>query len=91
MPKQLDLLDDISPVPHIPNSVKYVLNPAFRDLLISMMIEEGRDFNTCELCGRHIPDNDFNLHHLKYEGATYFDLRIVCSPCNHAPENVGLA
>src|SRR5215204_4884884 len=33
------------------------------------------------------PTAEPNLHHTKYEGATYYDLRIVCTKCNNAPEN----
>ncbi len=60
-----------------------------KPIIVAMMRREGRDFDTCELCGK--PTNGRpELHHTKYEGATYRDLRIVCSACNHAPENVGL-
>jgi len=51
------------------------------------MKRDGRDFNQCELCPVYIPDGKYEIHHTKYEGATYYDLRIVCSSCNHKPEN----
>jgi len=59
-------------------------------IIIAMMEEEGRDFSTCELCKQPILNGNFELHHTKYEGATYYDLLIVCRRCNHLPENVNL-
>jgi 5-methylcytosine-specific restriction endonuclease McrA len=61
-----------------------------RPYILALMEDEGRDFNTCEYCGKHIPDNHFEIHHTRYEGATYYDLMIVCRSCNKIPENVGL-
>lgn len=58
-----------------------------RDIVIGLMKEEGRDFRTCEYCGDAIPAGKFQLHHMKYDGATYHDLMIVCQPCNVRPEN----
>ena len=60
-----------------------------RLIIIAMMKQEGRSFENCELCGA--PTNGRpEIHHTKYDGATYYDLRITCSKCNHAPINVGL-
>jgi len=56
-------------------------------LVIAMMENEGRDFSVCELCGTDIADGEFEIHHTKYEGATYYDLRISCRRCNRLPEN----
>ncbi len=58
----------------------------FKDLILSMMRNEGRDFTTCELCLQPIKGK-FSLHHMKYEGATYYDLKIACYPCNLKTEN----
>lgn len=63
---------------------------SFHRLILSMMKLEGRNFEQCELCPTSIPKGKFSLHHTRYEGATYYDLRIVCQKCNHAPANVGL-
>jgi hypothetical protein len=62
-------------------------HPHFREIIRAMMKRDGRDFNQCELCPVYIPDGKYEIHHTKYEGATYYDLRIVCSSCNHKPEN----
>jgi hypothetical protein len=62
-----------------------------RPYVIAMMKAEGRDFGRCELGGEPIPPGKFDIHHTKYEGATYADLRIVCRSCNHRPENVLLS
>jgi hypothetical protein len=63
---------------------------SFRRLILTMMRQEGRNFLQCELCPATIAPGKFSLHHEKYEGATYYDLRIVCQSCNHAPANTGL-
>jgi Pyruvate/2-oxoacid:ferredoxin oxidoreductase delta subunit len=65
---------------------KYNMLGALRPIVIAMMESEGRDFNRCELCGNFIPDNEFEIHHDKYEGATYYDLRIVCMGCNRGSD-----
>lgn len=54
-----------------------------------MMHRDGRNFEKCELCGGSTNERP-NIHHIKYDGATYSDLMIVCSKCNAAPENKGL-
>lgn len=59
--------------------------------VIALMEQEGRDFFICELCDTDIPEGEFEIHHTKYEGATYYDLRIVCRRCNRLPENRLLA
>lgn len=62
----------------------------FRKIIVALMEQHGRDFTQCELCPAKIPEGKFDIHHTKYEGATFWDLRIVCKKCNHAPQNVGL-
>ena len=62
-----------------------------RPYILSLMRQEGRDFTRCELGGEKIAEGEFEIHHTKYEGATYHDLRIVCRPCNRKTENVLLA
>jgi hypothetical protein len=59
-----------------------------RPYVVALMQREGRDFTKCELGGEDIPEGQYEIHHTKYDGATYYDLRIVCRKCNHAPENV---
>lgn len=63
--------------------------PQFRWLIQAMMKRDGRDFGYCEV-GRHEIEGRWCLFHEKYEGATYYDLRISCYPCNLKPEYVGL-
>ena len=48
---------------------------------------DKRDLTTCELCGKRIPEGKHQLHHTKYEGATIYDLKIVCCSCNLKQEN----
>lgn len=61
-----------------------------RPIVIALMKSTDRDFNTCEQCNKHIPDGKFDIHHTKYNGATYYDLQIVCRSCNLTGDNVGL-
>lgn len=61
-----------------------------RPLIVSLMETQGRNFNICELCNAHIPKGNYNIHHTKYEGATYYDLRIVCRKCDKQPANRNL-
>ena len=58
-----------------------------RPYVIALMKREGRDFTICELCKSDSPENRYDIHHTRYDGATYYDLRIVCRKCNHALEN----
>lgn len=74
------------------NSTEHKLHPELRHLIRSMMIAEGRDLTTCENCDSTIRYFDhLDIHHDKYEKATYYDLRILCRKCNNQPELVGLA
>jgi hypothetical protein len=70
---------------------KYNQIEHLRPYIIHLMQEEGRDFGTCELGGEDIEDGKYEIHHMKYDGATYRDLRIVCRSCNKKPENCLLA
>ena len=74
----------------IGRSIEYGLSPVMRDIVLAMMIEEGRDFTVCEY-KKHRMKGGFEIHHTKYEGATYFDLMIVCGSCNQLAENLLLA
>jgi hypothetical protein len=76
----------MSRIDFLDNTTSYL-----RWIIIAMMKREGRNFRKCEVGGEAIPPGKFNIHHEKYEGATYRDLKIACAKCNHAPENVGLA
>lgn len=76
--------------PNSPPRIAISKNNQLRELraiIISLMTSEGRDFATCELCGAGIPKGRFDIHHVRYDGATYSDLRIVCRACNTAPIN----
>ena len=72
------------------NNSKFNSLDQLRPYVLSLMREEGRDFGICELCDQKTKGN-FEIHHTKYEGATYYDLKIVCRSCNKIPENIGLA
>jgi hypothetical protein len=61
--------------------VRHELNN-LRPVVVALMRERGRNFNVCERCGADIPDGKFELHHTKYDDATYDDLEIVCKSCN---------
>ena len=63
------------------NSAKYKIEPVIMVLIKEMMRRDGRDFGWCEL-GFHRIEGNFDIHHEKYEGATYYDLRISCRSCN---------
>lgn len=58
--------------------------------VVALMEEQGRDFTVCEYCDDDITDGNYELHHTKYSGATYYDLMIVCRSCNRIDANVGL-
>lgn len=72
-------------------SKEYELSYYMRELVRAMMKRDGRNFLQCELCPAIIPEGKYQLHHMKYEGATYYDMRIVCGKCNNAPINKNLA
>lgn len=64
-----------------------------RDIIVSMLIEEGRVSNIetiCEYCLNLCPDNKWEIHHTRYKDATYQDLMVVCRSCNRISENKGL-
>lgn len=75
----------------LPNSAIHHLGVDMKRYVEAIMEHEGRDFTTCEYCDKDILNGKYELHHTKYEGATYYDLMIVCRSCNRIPENVGLA
>ena len=61
-----------------------------RPYILAMMRSEGRNFTVCEYCHKGIPDGLYELHHTKYNGATYKDIMIVCRSCNRIGINKGL-
>jgi hypothetical protein len=71
-------------------SKAFELTYYLRLIIRAMFKRDGRNFRICELCGGPIPFGRFQLHHTKYDGATYYDLRIVCRKCNNAPLNRNL-
>lgn len=73
------------------NSKLHHLSAIMRSIVVSMMTEEGRNFGACEQCSEPIPKGKWELHHTKYEGATYYDLQIICRSCNRLDKNVGLS
>jgi hypothetical protein len=74
---------------HISNSKDNQLRE-LRDIVKSLMIHDGRDFNRCEMCKCAIPKGKYEIHHTKYTDATYYDLMIVCRRCNKHTHNIGL-
>lgn len=73
------------------NSEQYGLSRQMKDYVVLLMEQDGRNFDKCEQCFINIPKGKYQIHHTKYEGATYYDLQIVCNNCNHKSENIGLA
>jgi hypothetical protein len=69
-------------------NAKYNQIDNLRPHILFLMEQEGRDFTKCELCSSDIADGEFEIHHTKYEGATYKDLRIVCRSCNRKADNL---
>ncbi len=58
-----------------------------RIIVTAKLKQDGRDFGQCELCPAKIPEGQHQLHHTRYEGATYKDIKIVCRSCNNKAEN----
>jgi hypothetical protein len=54
-----------------------------------MVQYRGLDPYLCSDCGRRTKTK-CDIHHLKYDGATLYDLAFVCRRCNTSPINVGL-
>ena len=67
------------------------LSEEMKIIVRAMMKREGRSFQYCEVGKHPIEGKKGDIHHEKYEGATYRDLKIACRKCNNAPENKGLA
>ena len=62
----------------------------FRQLVRELLKSMGRDFTKCEQCGKDLKGKRYEIHHTKYEGATIYDLQIICPQCNKAKRNRGL-
>ena len=45
----------------------------------------GKTFDHCEQCDKRTTKLD--VHHTKYDGATIYDLELVCRACNLKAEN----
>lgn len=58
-----------------------------RIIVTAKLKQDGRDFSQCELCPAKIPKGKHTLHHTRYTGATYKDIRIVCWSCNNKAGN----
>lgn len=48
----------------------------------------GKSFTRCEQCG--IETDKLEIHHTKYEGATVYDLQLLCRSCNLSGRNLYL-
>jgi 5-methylcytosine-specific restriction endonuclease McrA len=72
-------------------SYEHQLTRQMRIVVTTMMKRDGRDFSQCELCPATIPEGQHQLHHTKYDGATYKDIKVVCRSCNNKFENKFLA
>lgn len=75
-----------------PNSTIYSL-VNLRPYIATLLAIEGRvsDHTICEYCLELIPQNKWEIHHTKYDGATYADLMVVCGACNKLSENRNFA
>jgi hypothetical protein len=51
--------------------------------------DQNVDFTKCSYCGNEIKNNK-KLHHTKYDGATIYDIKILCHSCNLKKENRNL-
>lgn len=72
------------------NSKLYNLSH-LRPYVVALMEQEGRinPLETiCELCLE--PANPYEIHHTRYEEATYYDLLVVCLSCNRLNEHINL-
>ena len=59
-----------------------------RQYILYCLQKIGKDFYHCEECGRNMKKQ---IHHKKYDGATIYDLAIVCQSCNLKAYNRNLA
>lgn len=55
------------------------------------MIKAGCDPNHCFDCAKELTEDTRQIHHLKYDGATIFDLRFGCGKCNMKLKYINLA
>lgn len=62
----------------------------FFNLIVQLLKKMGKDFTKCEQCGNELPPGKAKVHHTKYDGATLYDLEVICHKCNLKPENKGL-
>lgn len=60
------------------------------DYVVAIFDMWGKDWHKCELCRKRITGQRGELHHTKYEGATIYDLLIVCHGCNMKEPNLRL-
>ena len=63
--------------------------PNFKNYLKTLLVKIGKDFNWCESCGVSTGGKSI-IHHTKYDGATLYDLEVVCIGCNNLGANRGL-
>ncbi len=54
----------------------------FGHIIYECMVNIGNDPDKCFECGIRLNDKNRQIHHLKYTGATIYDLRFGCSKCN---------
>lgn len=62
---------------------------AWRQIVEHCLRKIGHTFDHCELCG--VTDKKLDIHHTKYDGATIYDLQVVCHKCNTQEVNRYLA
>lgn len=65
-------------------------SPAMYEYIIAIFEYWGKDFTKCEFCEPTIPKDKFIIHHKKYEGATIYDLAIICNSCDKKAVNQNL-
>lgn len=84
------VLKKLGPAPKGNSSVEHQISTSFMPYVIEALTRLGKDRYTCEICLEPVPKGCI-VHHIKYEGATVYDLMYVCGSCNLSRANKGLA
>lgn len=64
-------------------------NKQIKSLLRQLLTETlNKDPSVCGLCGEKCKTM---IHHTKYDGATLYDLLLICNSCNNLKANRGIA
>ena len=60
----------------------------FTEYVKECLIRIGKRFDRCEYCNNS--DSRLTMHHTVYDGATVYDIDIICYKCNLSEENLRL-